>query len=154
MPRIEYKPVAGRNPDIEIARLIGDAAHLLRQDFVDRAQAYGLTLLQWRALGELDRHDGWTQSELARQLEVDKMAMGRELLLLEEAKLIRRETDPIDARVKRVYRTQKLVNLYHELDQIIDRSYAIAFGGLGVDERKRLIETLQQIVARLQQPAD
>lgn len=153
MARIEHKPVAGRNPDIELARLIWDAAHFLREDFAGRAQAYGLNLLQWRALAELDRRDGWTQSELARQLEVDKMAIGRELLLLEQARLVRRETDPVDARVKRVYRTQKLVKLYRELDRIIDHTYDTAFGGLSPDQRQQFIETLQQVVARLQKPA-
>lgn len=58
-------------------------------------------------LTALFRQPGMTQEELARELNVNKSSVTRQLTGLEEKGYIRREPEPTDRRIWRVYPTDK-----------------------------------------------
>lgn len=67
----------------------------------------GLAGCQTPYLTALCRRPGMTQEELARELNVNKSSVTRQLCTLEEKGYVRREADPCDKRSLLVYPTEK-----------------------------------------------
>jgi DNA-binding MarR family transcriptional regulator len=92
--------------------LIHDVSRL-RRIVVDRAlKPLGVTRSQWWVLAFLSRRDGMTQTALATDLDLTKVAIGGLLDRMEASGLVERRSDPKDGRARRVYLTkagQKLV---------------------------------------------
>lgn len=70
-------------------------------------QDTGLAGCQTPYLTALMRRPGITQEELARELNVNKSSVTRQLAVLEDKDYIRREADPADKRNLRVYLTPR-----------------------------------------------
>jgi DNA-binding MarR family transcriptional regulator len=97
--------------------LIHDVSRL-RRIVVDRAlKPLGLTRSQWWVLAFLSRRDGMTQTALAADLDLTKVAIGGLIDRMETAGFVERRADERDARARRVYLTragQKLVSTIRE----------------------------------------
>lgn len=93
--------------------LIHDISRL-RRIVVDRAlKPLGITRAQWWVLAFLSRRDGMTQTALAGDLDLTKVAVGGLLDRMETAGFVERRPDERDARARRVFLTragQKLVS--------------------------------------------
>lgn len=76
-------------------------------------------------------NEGITQQEMACRLQADKGAVARTLALLEEQGYVRREDDPSDKRVTRVYLTPKSLALQNHLEAAVGR--IIEQLGVGLD---------------------
>jgi MarR family transcriptional regulator, transcriptional regulator for hemolysin len=89
--------------------LIHDVSRL-RRTVVDKSmKPIGITRSQWWVLTNLSRgstHE-MVQTELARVLDIGKVALGGLLDRLEAAGYIERRADPVDRRAKRVVMTQR-----------------------------------------------
>lgn len=97
--------------------LIHDVSRL-RRIVVDRAlKPLGITRSQWWVLAFLSRRDGMTQTALAADLDLTKVAVGGLMDRMESAGFVERRQDERDARARRVFLTragQKLVNTIRE----------------------------------------
>lgn len=97
--------------------LIHDVSRL-RRIVVDRAlKPLGLTRSQWWVLAFLSRRDGMTQTALAADLDLTKVAIGGLIDRMESGGFVERRADERDARARRVYLTragQKLVSTIRE----------------------------------------
>ena len=97
--------------------LIHDVSRL-RRIVVDRAlKPLGITRSQWWVLAFLSRRDGMTQTALAADLDLTKVAIGGLMDRMESAGFVERRQDERDARARRVFLTragQKLVNTIRE----------------------------------------
>ncbi len=89
--------------EILFAVLVSDVARLLRTELDRRGRDAGLTRSQWLALSRLARFPGVSLSSLAEMLEMEKAPAGRLIDRLEEGGWVRREPDPDDRRIKRLY---------------------------------------------------
>jgi DNA-binding MarR family transcriptional regulator len=93
--------------------LIHDISRL-RRIVVDRAlKPLGITRAQWWVLAFLSRRDGMTQTALAGDLDLTKVAVGGLLDRMETGGFVERRADERDARARRVFLTragQKLVS--------------------------------------------
>lgn len=67
----------------------------------------GMGAGQWFTLTALERSDGMGQAEISRMAEVDHAVVTRMGQALEREGYVRRERDPEDKRVVRVYLTEK-----------------------------------------------
>ena len=86
--------------------LIHDVSRL-RRVAVDRAlKPLGITRAQWWVLAFLSRRDGMTQTALAADLDLTKVAIGGLLDRMESAGFVERRADPSDGRARRVYLTR------------------------------------------------
>ena len=83
--------------------ILHDVARLLRTTFDRRVKGMGLTRSQWWVLLHVFRMNGVSQSELADELEIEKATLGRLLDRLEINGWLRRESDAVDRRVKRIF---------------------------------------------------
>jgi DNA-binding MarR family transcriptional regulator len=99
--------------------LVHDVSRLRRTVIDNALKPLGITRSQWWVLANLSRHDGepTMQTELARVLDVGKVALGGLLDRLEANGYIIRRTDPADRRAKRIEMTAAgkfLLNLMQE----------------------------------------
>lgn len=105
------------NTSLRFGFLIHDVSRL-RRVVVDRAlKPLGITRSQWWVLAFLSRRDGMTQTALAADLDLTKVAIGGLLDRLEAAGFVERRADQNDGRARRVYLTRtgaKMVSAIRE----------------------------------------
>jgi DNA-binding MarR family transcriptional regulator len=101
--------------------------------------AYGSLLLP------LFEEDGLRMGELARRARLAKQTMTTMVRLLEREGLVRRETDPDDARATRILLTERAHSfrpvaerVLHELDELVTRS-------LGAQRARQLANDLKEM---------
>ena len=88
---------------IRFGFLIHDVSRL-RRIVIDRAlKPVGITRSQWWVLSFLGRRDGMTQTALAADLDLTKVAIGGLLDRMESSAFVERRADQRDGRIKRVY---------------------------------------------------
>jgi DNA-binding MarR family transcriptional regulator len=101
------------NAELRFGFLIHDISRL-RRTITDRAlKPLGITRSQWWVLAFLSRRDGMTQTALAIDLELTKVAIGGLIDRMEASGIVERRADAADGRAKRIYLTKagmKLVN--------------------------------------------
>jgi DNA-binding MarR family transcriptional regulator len=104
--------------EIRLSFLIHDVSRLRRSAFDRCLKSLNVTRSQWWVLACLSRADGMTQSELAEQLDMGKVAVGGLIDRLEKTDLLRRESDVSDRRVNRVYLQPKSKRLIIKLRKL------------------------------------
>jgi DNA-binding MarR family transcriptional regulator len=88
---------------------------------VDRAlKPLGITRAQWWVLAFLSRRDGMTQTALAADLDLTKVAVGGLLDRMESAGFIERRADKMDGRARRVYLTRAGAKLVGAIRQSVE----------------------------------
>jgi DNA-binding MarR family transcriptional regulator len=111
------------NSSLRFGFLIHDVSRL-RRVVVDRSlKPLGITRSQWWVLAFLSRRDGMTQTALAADLDLTKVAIGGLLDRMEGASFIERRADRNDGRARRVYLTRagaKMVNTIREHVEAIE----------------------------------
>lgn len=117
-------PVArDMNTSLRFGFLIHDVSRLRRR-VVDRSlRPLGITRSQWWVLAFLSRRDGMTQTALAADLDLTKVAIGGLLGRMEAAGFVRRRADQNDGRTRRVYVTRagaKMVSTIRENVEIFE----------------------------------
>src|SRR5271168_4957633 len=94
------------NTGLRFGFLIHDVSRM-RRVAVDRAlKQLGITRAQWWVLAFLSRRDGMTQTALAADLDLTKVAIGGLLDRIEAAGFVERRADQSDGRARRVYLTR------------------------------------------------
>jgi DNA-binding MarR family transcriptional regulator len=94
------------NTSLRFGFLIHDVSRL-RRVVVDRAlKPLGITRSQWWVMAFLSRRDGMTQTALAADLDLTKVAIGGLIDRLETAGFVERRADRNDGRARRVYLTR------------------------------------------------
>jgi len=86
---------------------VADITRLFRRVFDRRSAHLGLTRVQWRALSRIERAQGLSQKQLAEDLEVEAIAIGRVVDRLEVAGFIERRADPGDRRCWKLHLAPK-----------------------------------------------
>jgi DNA-binding MarR family transcriptional regulator len=110
--------------EFRLGFLVHDVSRL-RRTVVDKAlKPLGITRSQWWVLANLSRRigEGMMQTELAKVLDIGKVALGGLLDRLEANGYIVRKADPIDRRAKRVEMTRAGAAL---LEQIHDHTTSL-----------------------------
>lgn len=117
---------------------------------VDAALAdYGLSRTQWRLLAYVLRHEGMTQSDLARVLELERASIGSTVDIMERKGLVRRYANPDDRRVWRIASTSRAHELPPGLHEIIDDMLGRTFAGLTPADISHLSGVLDRIISNL-----
>ena len=98
----------------------------------------------------LYRIPGCTQEELARDLNVNKSSVARQLAVLEERGFIRREPSPGDRRSQLVYPTQRALDLQPRILQVLYEWNAYLTGELTPEEQ----EVLSGLICRVADRAE
>lgn len=139
---------AKRELDFErnLGFLLGDVARLTRTAFDRRVESLKLTRSQWWVLTYVYRDQGLTQSELAYNLEIGKVALGNLVDRLEANGWAERRADRKDRRVNRIYLTRKAKPILEKMRAPAQDLYDMIVSGLSKAQQESLIDGL--VVAR------
>lgn len=109
------------NSGLRFGFLVHDVSRL-RRVVVDRAlKPLGITRSQWWVLAFLSRRDGMTQTALATDLDLTKVAVGGLVERLETAGFVERREDAADARARRVFLTKAGTRLVGTIRSNVER---------------------------------
>lgn len=92
---------------IRLGFLVHDVARLRRTVIDEAFKPLQVTRSQAWLMAYISRSDGLTQSALAEQMNLGKVAVGGLIDRLEKSKMIERRADPTDRRMNKVYVTAK-----------------------------------------------
>ena len=113
-------PQRDLNAGLRFGFLIHDVSRL-RRVAVDRAlKPLGITRAQWWVLAFLSRRDGMTQTALAADLDLTKVAVGGLLDRMETAGFVERRADQNDGRARRVYLTRAGAKMVGSIRQNVE----------------------------------
>lgn len=137
--------------------LVHDVSRL-RRVVVDRAlKPLGITRAQWWLLAFLSRRDGMTQTALAAELDLTKVAIGSLLERLDVAGFVERREDVSDARAKRVFLTRSGTSLVDTIRASVDQVEKEIQSGLSDEElasaAKALVSIKKNLLAMIGGPA-
>jgi len=95
--------------------LVNRAARSMAQQLADELRPAGVGIGQWAVLMFLWARDGMSQAELSRVVAIEPPTMVRNIDRMVRDGLVRREGDPDDRRIARIYLTDRGRALRDEL---------------------------------------
>ena len=129
--------------------LLHTCARLLAKRFEQNSQGSGLTLSQWKVLVKLSMNEGINQAGLADLLDVEPITLGRSVDKLQALKLIERRPHPTDRRSWLLHLTPAAAEKIQLAKQIGDATRGEALAGISLEDRERLLKTLQRVEENL-----
>jgi DNA-binding MarR family transcriptional regulator len=118
-------------------------------DVREEMSKLGLTTPQMRALSVLSVTDGILIGALAVYAVVEQSTLSRAIDALVRDGLVRRETDADDSRATRIFLTGAGRKAYERLWPHMAASYERMFAGIGPDDRRAFVATLQAMLANI-----
>lgn len=133
-----------RDERLRIGYLIHDVSRLRRTAFDQRMKPLGLTRSQWWVLTGVARHgaEGITQTELAKVLDLGKVALGGLIDRLEERGFVERRSDPEDRRINRVHMMPKGNAILEKMQKVGKEMNAKVMSGISLEQQHQLTEML------------
>ncbi len=135
--------------ELRLGYLIHDVSRLRRSAFDRCLKPLNVTRSQWWVLAYLSREDGMTQSKLAEELDIGKVAVGGLIDRLEKSGLLRRDADALDRRVNRVFLEPKSKQLIARMRKVSHRMNTQILAGLGDVKLESTAATLDAMKANL-----
>ena len=140
------------NTSLRFGFLIHDVSRL-RRVVVDRAlKPLGITRSQWWVLAFLSRRDGMTQTALAADLDLTKVAVGGLLDRMEAAGFVERRADHQDGRARRVYLTRagaKTVNTIRESVEAVELEILSRIPEEALEQAAETLRTLKETLLEM-----
>lgn len=130
-----------------IVFLLAKAHQRAQAAFKERLRAHGLTPVQCLFLEALWEQEGVAVGEIGRGLLLDTATLAGVLDRLVAAGWVRREADPDDGRVGRVFLTEKARAAVDSLVEAIERTNEDLLGDFSLEEKvllKRLLRDLRK----------
>lgn len=135
--------------DLRLAALLGDTTGLIRRIFDRRMKVTGLTRAQLKVILGLSLSDGVSQTELAETTELERAPLGRLLDRMEAGGWIQRRDDPHDRRIRRVYRTERLMAVFPVMAGTAEGLMAEALKDVAPADLEIMVAALNRIKATL-----
>jgi len=140
------------NTGLRFGFLIHDVSRL-RRVAVDRAlKPLGITRAQWWVLAFLSRRDGMTQTALAADLDLTKVAVGGLLDRMEAAGFIERRADRSDGRARRVHLTRagaKMVSAIRESVETVELEILNRVSDEALTQATETLRTLKETLLEI-----
>jgi MarR family transcriptional regulator, organic hydroperoxide resistance regulator len=124
-------------------------SQLLYRKFSDRLEPFGLTPFHWLVLCCLWQEDGLPTSAIGEKLQQVGGTLTGVLDRMEERGFVRRERDPLDRRICRIWLTDAGLELEHTLPQITADLHAETWAGVAQSDREQFSRLLDRAIANL-----
>jgi MarR family transcriptional regulator, organic hydroperoxide resistance regulator len=124
-------------------------SQLIYRKFSDRLEPFGLTPFHWLVLCCLWQEDGLPTSAIGEKLQQVGGTLTSVLDRMEERGLIRREREPADRRVCRIWLTDAGKNLETKLPRIAAELHEETWKGTSSEEREQFSRLLNNAIANL-----
>ena len=130
---------------IRLGFLVHDVARWRRTVIDEAFKPLSVTSSQAWLMAYLSRADGLTQSALAKQMNLGKVAVGGLIDRLEKSKMIERRADPTDRRMNNVHVTAKGRNVITSIRKITLLSNQGILEDISIDDVKKTSATLAKL---------
>ena len=134
-----------KNERIQFGYEVVDVARLLRRVFDRRAMHLGLTRAQWRAMHRIERSPGLTQTQLAEDLDLEAIAVGRVVDRLVREGYVERRADPQDRRRWNLYPAQRFDEMMANILRIAGTLHDDLLAGVPTEDLERTIAVLGKV---------
>jgi DNA-binding MarR family transcriptional regulator len=124
-------------------------SQLLARSFQERLEPFGLTPFHWVVLCCLWKEDGLATSSIGERLQQVGGTLTGVLDRMEERGLVRRERDPRDRRICRIWLTEEGQQLQDVLPPIAQDLFEQAMTEISTSERERLSQLIDQVIGNL-----
>lgn len=135
---------------IPIGRLMANIGRLQATRLDQMMDALGLYRGQAILLNILAEHDGLTHSEIAEKLQISPAAATKVIKRMEAMNYLRRQSDPQDDRVSRVYLQKAGLALVVQIREVFKKINEIILTDLTPEDKETLYRLLNCIHANLQ----
>ncbi|MCM3397912.1 MULTISPECIES: MarR family winged helix-turn-helix transcriptional regulator [Oceanobacillus] len=129
----------------EILREIGMIARALDSISNIEFKEYELTKGQYLYLVRICENPGIIQEKLAEMIKVDRTSAARAIKKLELNGFIQKEKDNHNKKIKRLFPTEKGINIYPFIKRENEYSNSIALEGLSESETDTMFNLLQRV---------
>jgi DNA-binding MarR family transcriptional regulator len=129
--------------------LVYKARYLLKNTLQKKLKDYNISTEQWSVLNMVYIGKGCNQKCLAEMLFKDRAALTRILDILENKKLIKKDTSPNDRREFLVYLTDSGLNLYGEALTVVMQNTKDTDAIFTVSEVEQLKYLLNKLILNL-----
>jgi DNA-binding MarR family transcriptional regulator len=130
---------------VEFGFAVTDITRLLRRVYDRRTLHIGLTRAQWRAMYRIERAPGLSQTQLAEDLDLEPIAVGRVVDRLVRAGLVERRADPEDRRRWNLYPLDGAGEVLAALYRIAATLHEELLAGIPRDDVEVALGVLQKI---------
>jgi DNA-binding MarR family transcriptional regulator len=133
--------------ELQLGFLIHDVSRLRRSAFDRCLKPLNVTRSQWWVLAYLSREDGMTQSQLAEELDLGKVAIGGLIDRLEKSGLVRREADANDRRVNRVFlepQSKQLISKMRKVSHQMNETILAGIPETGLEASALTLEAMKK----------
>jgi DNA-binding MarR family transcriptional regulator len=133
----------------EFLAVLTSVSRSVKTHLESRLLAHGVHAGQQFILESLWREDGLTPGELAHRIGVETPTVTRAAQRMEVTGLVKRIPDPEDARLVRVYLTERGRDVQTHLPALLRAATEEALAGLGQEERTELVSLLKRVQKNL-----
>ena len=133
--------------ELRLGFLIHDVSRLRRSAFDRCLKPLNVTRSQWSVLAYLSREDGMTQSQLAEELGLGKVAVGGLIDRLEKSGLVRRDADADDRRVNRVFlqpKSQQLIARMRKASHKLNQQILAGLTGANLEMTAKMLSAMKR----------
>jgi MarR family transcriptional regulator for hemolysin len=129
----------------DVGMRLAVVSRLLGQDFDRQVGAVGITRSQWTMVAVVARHQGATQREIAKMLDMSEASAGRLIDRLCADGLLERREHATDRRAHLVHTTEKAQPLLDQLAEIAKLNEGRVFRNFSDDE----LDTFRTLLGKL-----
>lgn len=137
--------------DSRLGLAIHEVSRLRRVAVNRRLKPLGITRSQGYILGFLARRDGMSQTALAEDLDMTRVAISGLIGRMESMGLVQRKDDEFDARIRRVFLTREGYRLSRQIIKLVDQFDHELLGPTDEADLATTLRTLTNIKQRLVQ---
>jgi MarR family transcriptional regulator for hemolysin len=130
---------------IDFGVAIVDVARLLRRVFDRRSMHLGLTRAQWRAMHRINVSPGLTQTQLAEDLDLEAIAVGRVVDRLVRDGYVERRPDANDRRRWNLYPAEKFAEMMANIMRIAGALHDDLLAGVPAEDLGRTLAVLGKV---------
>ena len=120
----------------------------------ERLAEVGLNGGQYVYISNVCRNPGISQEQMSRQILINKSNVARQLASLEQNGFVRREPDAKDRRVMRVYPTERAMEVYPYIQQVLADWRHYLTEDFSDEEREQLDSLLERVLEKAAAYAD
>ena len=117
--------------------------------FNQRLQEHNITRVQWIALFYIGNNEGITQRDLAQILDSNESSIVRLIDRMEKENIVKREKDPTDRRVTKLFLTEEGMKKRDEILPIGEKFSKDCIKGISDEDLETFKEVLNKMVKSL-----
>jgi DNA-binding MarR family transcriptional regulator len=133
----------------EFGFTIVDVARLLRRVYDRRSMHLGLTRAQWRAMHFIRLSPGLNQTQLAEDLDLEAIAVGRVVDRLVREGYVERRADPADRRRWQLHPAEKFEAMIASINRIANAVTEDMFAGIEPEQLAASKQVFEKVRATL-----